>query len=46
MEVRQGGKEYVLLLFGIPRTRNGIVERIDVQGFIVEAEIGALGEKL
>jgi len=46
IESCQDKKEFVLLLLGIPRSRNSEVEKIDLQGFIVDSEIGSLGEKL
>ena len=39
-------KEFVLLLLGIPRSRNGNFEKIEIQGFIIETEVALLGEKL
>ncbi len=46
IEFRQDKKEFVLLLLGIPRSRNGKVEKTDSQGFVVNSEIASLGEKL
>jgi len=46
IEFRQVEKEFVLLLLGIPRTRNGDIEKTDLQGFIVDSGIASLGEKL
>ena len=46
IESQQDEKEYVLLLLGIPRARNGVVERVEIQGFILASEVGALGESL
>ncbi|CAA0121066.1 Uncharacterised protein [Halioglobus japonicus] len=36
-------KEYALLLLGIPRSRNGEVEKVDVIGFSVDSSVGDLG---
>jgi len=46
IEFRQDKKEFVLLLLGIPRTRNGDIEKTDLQGFIVDSGVASLGEKL
>jgi len=46
IEFQLNRKEFVLLLLGVPRIRNGVVERLETQGFIVDSEIGALGESL
>lgn len=46
IESKKENEEFVLLLLGIPRSRNGNIEKIDVQGFIVDSEIALLGEKL
>ena len=46
IEVKQNDKEFVLLLLGIPRSRNGNVEKIDTHGFVINSQIGPLGEKL
>jgi len=46
IESKKGNDEFVLLLLGIPRSKNGNIEKIDVQGFIVDSEIALLGEKL
>lgn len=42
----QGSKEFVLVLLGIPRSRQGIVQKLEVQGFMVDAGIGILGQSL
>lgn len=41
----QEGK-LVLLLIGIPRVRNGAIEKIETQGFIVDSSFAELGERL
>ncbi len=46
IEFQEKRKEFVLLLLGIPRARSGTIEKIDVQGFIVDIGIGHLGESL
>ncbi len=46
IESQGGNKEFVLLLLGIPRTRRGVIEKVDIQGFIIELGIGKLGECL
>lgn len=46
IEFQKNRKEFVLLLLGIPRLRNGVVERIETQGFIVDSNMGDLGESL
>jgi len=46
IEFQRDKKEFVLLLLGIPRLRNGVIERIEAQGFIVDSELGKLGESL
>jgi hypothetical protein len=46
VESGQDKKEIVLLLLGIPRTRNGEVEKVETQGFLVDSELASLGEKL
>ena len=46
IEFQQNRKEFVLLFLGIPRIRNGVVEKLETQGFIVDSGIGALGESL
>lgn len=46
IEFQKNRKEFVLLLLGIPRLRNGVVERIETQGFIVDSNMGELGESL
>lgn len=40
------GKEFVLLLIGVPRIRNGVIEKIESQGFMVDLSFVELGEKL
>ncbi|WP_199527602.1 ThiF family adenylyltransferase [Pseudoalteromonas sp. bablab_jr004] len=39
-------KSKVLLIMGIPRKRNGRIERMDVQGFLLHVNIGLFGESL
>ena len=39
-------KELILFILGIPRSRDGVVERLEVQGFIAQTDIGNLGESL
>lgn len=46
LEFNDKKNEFVLLLLGIPRTRNGIVEKTEIQGFIVDSAVVPLGEKL
>ncbi|CAM4209897.1 ThiF family adenylyltransferase [Pseudoalteromonas ostreae] len=36
----------ILLIMGIPRKRNDHIERMDVQGFLLKANIGLFGESL
>lgn len=46
IEGKKNEKESVLLFLGIPRVRNGKMERIETQGFIINSEIYRLGELL
>ncbi len=46
IECKDELNEFVLLLLGIPRSRNGNVEKIEIQGFVIETGIALLGEKL
>jgi len=46
IEYKNESNEFVLLLLGIPRSRNGNVEKIEIQGFVIETGIVLLGEKL
>ena len=46
IECKNESNEFVLLLLGIPRSRNGNVEKIETQGFAIETGIVLLGEKL
>lgn len=46
IEAKNELNEFVLLLLGIPRSRNGNVEKIEIQGFIIETGVALLGEKL
>ena len=46
VERDQERKEIVLLLLGIPRSRNGEIEKIETHGFLVDSEFTSLGEKL
>ncbi len=39
-------REFVLLLIGMPRIRNEVIEKIETQGFMVDLSFGVLGEKL
>lgn len=38
--------EFVLLLIGMPRVRNEVIEKIETLGFMVDLSFGVLGEKL
>jgi integrative and conjugative element protein (TIGR02256 family) len=44
--VQNKEREFVLLLIGMPRIRNDVIEKIEKQGFIVDLSFGELGEKL
>ena len=46
IELKPEGREFVLVLLNIPRTRNGVVEKIEIQGFMLDFGIGPLGESL
>ena len=46
IEGKKKGKEFVLLFLGIPRNKNGNMERIETHGFIIDSEICTLGELL
>lgn len=46
IEVQNARTELVLLILGIPRSREGTIERTEIQGFIVDSKIGDLGESL
>lgn len=46
IESQDEKKEFVLLLLCIPRTRSETIERLDIQGFIVDSGIGEFGECL
>lgn len=46
IEFKSNQTEFVLLILGIPRCRNGKVERLEIQGFLVNSKIGELGESL
>lgn len=46
IHIGAGKLEFVLLLLGIPRVRNGIVEKIETQGFMIDTNVGVLGETL
>ena len=46
LSLKKENEELVLLLLGIPRSRNDNVEKIDVQGFVIDSAIALLGEKL
>jgi len=46
IESRPDKKEVILLLLGIPRSRNGEIERTETLGFLVDSELSSLGEKL
>ena len=46
IEVQKKNKEFVLLFIGIPRTRDGNIEKIETHGFVIDCEICALGELL
>lgn len=37
---------FILILLGVPRTRNGRVEKIESLGFAIKADLGKLGEAL
>ena len=39
-------REFVLLLIGMPRIRNDVIEKIETLGFMVDLSFGVLGEKL
>lgn len=39
-------REFVLLLIGMPRVRNEVIEKIETLGFMVDLSFGVLGEKL
>lgn len=44
--ISKSENEFVLLSLGIPRVRNGEVEEVEVQGFMVNSSIAELGESL
>lgn len=44
--VQNQEREFVLLLIGMPRVRNDVIEKIETQGFMVDISFGVLGEKL
>ena len=46
IELKSEGNEFVLVLLGIPRTRDGVVQKLEVQGFVLDSGIGYLGESL
>ena len=46
VEMKPEGSEFVLVLLGIPRTRGGAVQKLEVQGFMLDSGIGSLGESL
>lgn len=46
IERKQDKREIILLLLGIPRSRKGNIEKIEIQGFIIDSEFALLGEKL
>jgi len=39
-------KEFILLLIAVPRIRNNVVEKVEIQGFMVDLPYAMLGEKL
>ena len=44
--VQNQEREFVILLIGVPRIRNEVIEKIETQGFMVDLSFGVLGEKL
>ena len=46
IEFQNNQEEFILLILGIPRSREGTVERLEVQGFIIDSDVGDLGESL
>ena len=46
IEVQNQKREFVFLLIGIPRVREGVIEKIETQGFMIDLSFGLLGEKL
>ena len=46
LSIQKSEKEFVLLLLGIPRVRNGEIEKVDVCGFIINSGFCQLGEAL
>ncbi|MCB1688792.1 MAG: Mov34/MPN/PAD-1 family protein, partial [Halioglobus sp.] len=46
LSIKRSEKEFVLLLLGIPRSRNGEIEKVDVCGFIINSGFCQLGEAL
>jgi len=38
--------QFVLVILGVPRTRNGVVEKTEVFGFAIKTSLGELGESL
>ena len=46
IELKPEGGEFVLVLLGIPRTRDGNVKKLEIQGFRLNSGIGSLGESL
>lgn len=46
IELMPEGSEFVLVLLGVPRIRDGVVQKFEVQGFVLDSGIGLLGENL
>jgi integrative and conjugative element protein (TIGR02256 family) len=46
IEIKADKLEFVMLLLGIPRIRNGLVEKTETQGFMIDVNVGVLGESL
>ena len=46
IEFQQDEKEFLLLLLGIPRVKNGEIVNLEIRGFEINSEIGYVGECL
>lgn len=46
VNIKDDFTQLILLIVGVPRERDGVQERVDVQGFILKAHFGQLGESI